>query len=178
MRNIAARLPHGRDVLLAFAWCFVVLGSWSTVAFLQNLRGWAFYLPTWDIIGLFAYPMVFSFVEAVVVCAVIVGVAAVMPFEWIRRDFPAHAAAVVLVSGLWAYWGQVAEDFPAWPSRSAAMILACYAASLVLGVVLLWRFPALAGHVRAIVDRFSVLLVAYIPLLVFSGIVIVLRNLG
>src|SRR5512142_2070935 len=99
--RLVARLPQPRQIVSCFAVIVFVTYSWTCLAFLWKLSSWVSFLPLAEIIGIFAYSLVTDLLSSLIVLAVLLVLAILLPPSFLRNQFAARGSAAVGVFSLW-----------------------------------------------------------------------------
>lgn len=178
MSVFKGRIPPQRELLPVFSLGFVLVYSWSILMFFNYLPGWLMYLNGWTILGIFAYGQVFALFESLVIFLLLILLALLLPGNWLRAHFVPQASLLLLIATAGALLVHSMGDVPLWPSKRLLLGLAGYLGLAVASALLLRRFPRFAGAVERAARRLVILLYLYLPLVLLSGVVVLLRNLG
>lgn len=171
------RLPTKHESFLVFTTAFVIIYSWSTLAFFNYLPGWMLFLDTWTIAGIFAYSQVFALFESLLALLFLVVVAAALPGRLFRERFVAQGAVIVFLAAAGAIILQVTREIPLWPSKT--LIFGILAFLLMVGI-LSWfvgKYESIKAGIEKLIDRLVLLFYVYAPFVAISFVIIMLRNI-
>lgn len=164
-------------MLLVFALCFVLVYSWSMLAFFNYLPGWLMYLDLWTIAGIFGYSQLFALVESGVIFLPLLLLSALLPSSFLRNRFASLGAVIVLLAAVAAAFLHFTRLLPLWPSKTLILGIFLYLSAVASASFMLNRYAGLRHRIETILDRVIVLLFLYLPFVVIGGIVVILRNL-
>ena len=170
------RLPNRREGFLIFALAFVILYTWSTLSFFNCLPSWLLFLDGWTIAGIFAYSQVFVLFESLLVVAGLTAAAAVLPRRLFRERFVAQGAVIVLLAAAGAVALHLRKAVPLWPSKTLLGGLLLFFGAVAAASWWIDRRTGLRAAIENLVDRLTVLLYIYLPLVAISLAIVVIRN--
>ena len=151
--------------------------SWTIFGFLNKIPSFILYFTPGEIANIFAYLMAFALLESLIVTGVLVIISAILPSGWLKEGFALKGFVIILVASVTAIFFQKSLDDsfpPTW------LLLASSILPLVVMVSLI-RFvrsqPKLQNILLNIQDRILIMLIIYVPIGVFSLMVVMYRNL-
>jgi hypothetical protein len=171
------RLPKAAQIAALYALIVFTIYSWTVLWFFFKIPGWLYYLSIGEIFTSLAYSLATNFFESLVVLAIPVFLAVVLPKKWFYDLFVARGAALIL-PGL-VYMMYVAFQFQSkldYPSE----ILNWYPAVLALVIILAFlvgRVPFLCKALETLGDRATVFLYLSIPIGLVSILAVAIRML-
>ncbi len=147
-----------------------------------QLPSWLAYLSLGKILALAAYVLSFALVESLVITGLLLGLAALLPERFLRRDFAVQGSLLAGLMGIGAYLVQrrIGLLYKLEPEQLALYSLAALAAIVAAPLLyspLLERLPKAAVLLRSLADRMLVFTYFYVPLGLLSLLVTMLRNL-
>lgn len=170
------RFPPKADLIPVFSTCIFVIFTWSIVIFFYKLPGWLKFLDAGTIVAILAYDLVFGLVESALSFALLLGLAILLPGQWLRDRFAVRATLLVLISAFWAGLLNGATSVHIWSDRQLVLGAVLILASIVVSFVLVRRARWLNRAMRGLASRFTTFLYIYLPLSALSLILIVVRN--
>jgi hypothetical protein len=165
---------------LVFGVVVFAVHSWSVGGFLYRLPYFLLKKPFGELAGIFSYFMVFALLESVLVSALVVGLAAVLPGKLLREGF---AYKGTLIAAAATAISIVLQKSPAYETFTFELLndptlIARLAAILGLFLVvylLAFRVPPVRRWTIFLVEQVSIMLFIYIPLDVLGLVVTALR---
>ena len=170
------RLPKLKDILSVYAVIMSMLFAWSLLLFFWYLASWAHFMTVGDIIGVFSYVMVSSFIESLAFLLLLLVLCFLLPRNFFLDDFVIRGTTVtVCVIGMIMIYFRITNanisDFLfSWIGLTAA--LAIIAVSLFAT-----KFKRVRDMLVSLSDRLMVFLYIFIPLSIFSVLVVAIRNI-
>jgi len=131
-----------------------------------------------DAISVDAYALAISLVESLIICLFLLALAALLPERLLRKKFVPHAMTLVLVTSIWAVFGQLNyQTIYDWTFGELLPWLLMYLGSCLVVYLLVQRFDRVANLIYRVVQWISVLATLYISLGVIGLVVVIFRNL-
>ena len=131
-----------------------------------------------DAISVDAYALAISLVESLIICLFLLTLAALLPERLLRKKFVPHAMTLVLVTSIWAVFGQSNyQTIYDWTFGELLPWLLLYLGSCLVVYLLVQRFDRIANLIYRVVQWISVLATLYISLGVIGLVVVIFRNL-
>ena len=131
-----------------------------------------------DAISVDAYALAISLVESLIICLFLLALAALFPERLLRKKFVPHAMTLVLVTSIWAVFGQLNyQTIYDWTFGELLPWLLMYLGSCLVVYLLVQRFDRVANLIYRVVQWISVLATLYISLGVIGLVVVIFRNL-
>jgi len=131
-----------------------------------------------DAISVDAYALAISLVESLIICLFLLTLAALLPERLLRKKFVPHAMTLVLVTSIWAVFGQLNyQTIYDWTFGELLPWLLMYLGSCLVVYLLVQRFDRVANLIYRVVQWISVLATLYISLGVIGLVVVIFRNL-
>lgn len=131
-----------------------------------------------DALSVNAYALTGALFESLVICLFLVFLAAIIPERFFRKKFVPHTMILMLVTAIWAVYGQF--NYQTIYDGSFAELLpwlALYLGSCLAFYLLVQRFDRFSNLVYRIVQLISVLATLYISLGVIGLVVVIVRNI-
>jgi hypothetical protein len=91
------RFPSRHEVLLVFAACIFPIHAWTTIVFLYNFPSLILKANLWQILGVFAYALIFALLESLLLLGVFVLLAVILPTKVFRERFVYLGTILALV---------------------------------------------------------------------------------
>jgi hypothetical protein len=180
LATFRSKLPTKRESVLLFAACAFLVYNWAMVVYFWEVPGWQKYLGAWDIVSILAYVLACALVESALVFSALILLRVVLPAKITRERFVAKGTMMLFMNALWAamlHLMILSEQILTWSLGRYLLVALVY----LLSVVFSWAFAHLsqffAGLIEAFADRLTVFLYLYVPLSVFSILVVIGRNI-
>jgi hypothetical protein len=169
------------------------LHLWAIILILMDISWVAERTNYWDAVGVAAYGLMFILFESVLIWVVLILIGLILPRKWPERKRTVLLGVLVLVTALWAMFGQsyflLEWSFPQniiqFMARQSHPLRFLYAGYFVVTgfTVMLAAYLAIfsdkfQGAFIGLIERLSVLMGLYIFLDVVSIIIVITRNLG
>ena len=170
------RLPKPQDILSVYAVIMSMLFAWSLLLFFWYLASWAHFMTVGDIVGVFSYVMASSFIESLAFLLFLLVVCFLLPQNLFRDDFVVRGTVIsVCVIGMIMIYFRITNTnisdlLFSWVGLGAA--LAIIAVSLFMT-----KFKRVRDILVSLSDRLTVFLYIFIPLSIFSMLVVAIRNI-
>jgi hypothetical protein len=173
-------------VLLVFGLVLFAVFGWSIRGFLFKLPAFALYFGVGADLAVLAYMMAFALIESLIVTAVLVALAALLPAGWLRAGFAykgflivlVATAAIILFEGY--YRADFLKDILAGYSYMFPPFIAGLLGSILALGVLLWlfrRYKRLQRYAVYALEQISLFTYIYVPLGLIGLVVVLVRNL-
>lgn len=180
--KLAQRFPKLKEIMPVFAVVAFPIYTWTTLVWLWKLPSWLLYLTPLEITGIFSYAMLASFLECLLVCGLILLLAACLPSHLFRDVFTVRGvwmaiglALCVLGYGGWMLMRViVSRNLPQVPIEIWSVI--SFFIVLVL-VFLSTRFRVLSSFAIWFSEKTIVFLYIQIPISILSIVVVLVRNI-
>jgi hypothetical protein len=175
--NIKARLPSTEDSLLVFGGCVFIIHIWAVINLLDVLPSWTLRLDWFDLLGVVSYPMAFALFESLVVWALLILIAVVLPQPFLRKDFLSQGMAIVIFTAILSilltyYYGTILLYI-----RLLPFVLAISIAVSVLLSYQIGRLKKINILMYALFKRVFVLSMLYVFIDLLGVLVITVRNI-
>jgi hypothetical protein len=176
-----ARFPSRQNLLKVYAVIIFLIYTWTFLISFYKLPGWLFYLNAGQIVSLYAYASVFNFAESILLLLIFILSAPIFAlWKGGKEEFQSRSVIFLLVLlgssmvRLWRYRGydsnaEFVNGEVAW--WSLAILL-----SGLLAVVV-HKVRPLQNILEGIADRAVIFLFIYLPLSLFSLLIVMIRNL-
>jgi hypothetical protein len=163
------RFPARAEAVSIFGVVVFTVHSWSVYGFLYNLPSFLLKYRAGEIVAVFFYQMAFAFLESVCFTAVLVLVAALLPFAWIRKGFVYKGFLLVLAATASAIALQYSFSFEifGFDPSNPGVLYERVGAGLILFAgtwALTQKYAGLQRFLVQLADRISIMLFAYLPL--------------
>ncbi len=184
---IEVRLPVRRDVLLVFGVVLFAVFGWSIRGFLYKLPAFSLYFGLGANLAVLSYMLAFALLESLVVTAVLILAASLLPSGWLRAGFAYKSFLIILVATIAIilfeayYRSDFLKDIMAGYTYMFPPFIAGLLGSLLVLTGLLWlfhRYQRLQGYVIYAVEQISLFTYIYVPLGLVGLVVVMVRNLG
>lgn len=184
--SFRSRLPGTREMLKVFGVVLFAVFGWSIRGFLFKIPAFTLYFGLGTNLAILCYMFAFALFESVLVIAVLVLLAGLLPARFMKDGFAYKAFLIVLVAtiAMIVFEGyfkvEYFKDIMAGNESSIPPFAAGVVVSLASLFGLLWLFrvkPALQRLALYVVEQFSVFTYIYVPLGLVGLIVVIARNL-
>jgi hypothetical protein len=179
MDRFRQRIPSRAQLAAVLAVIVLILYTWTILWFFWKLPSWLYYLNAGEILNVLSYSLAVNLVESLVVLAVPVLLAVLLPKKWFSDVFVARGAALAM-AGLGvliyvAYHFPMKDVFPV--SLLTPLFIAPALALIVLLVFLAGRVLLLRRGIEFLADRGTIFLYILIPLSLVSAFTILIREI-
>lgn len=174
---INKHFPHRNEIIPVLGAAVFVCFSWTILGFINKLSSFILYFNLGEILAIFAYMMAFALLESLAFTGFVVLISALLPPTWLKEGFAYKGFIITIVATATAVLFQHAlrDDFP------SMLILLIYSVIPLLliaaAIFTLHSMPRVQNILLNIADRLSILLFLYVPIGIFSLLVVVYRNL-
>ncbi len=166
-------MPGRGELVTVAAVCVTAIHGWSVVAAFEKVPSWAKFLNLWEMASIFAYAQLFALVESALLMSIMILLAVLLP-RLFRREFVAQSALLVASVIAWGVYVHSVHE----SARSALQLLLLIAGIVIVVSRLLLRvWPGFRRAIVGFTERFTVFLYLYLPVVVASGLIVLLRNL-
>ena len=181
LRWLIARFPARKDLISVFGIVVFIVHAWSIWQFLFYLPSFVLKYDTGEIISVFFYHLTFAFLESILVCGMFAILSAALPMSWLRNGF-AHKAFLLILFAIAASIalqksmvdGLLVID----PSKPYLVYTGVVAGILLVTfLILAARLASFRIILDNLVDRFSVMLLLFLPLDAIAVVVVTIRLL-
>jgi hypothetical protein len=179
MDRYRQRTPSWAQLASVFAVIVLILYSWTILWFLWKLPSWLYFLNASEILIALAYSLATNLVESLVVFAVPVLLAIILPRKWFSDAFVARGATLAMAGlGFMMLLAYQFKDKSAYAESSlpAGWIFLGLAAMAFL-VYLSGRLTFLRTAVEWLADRVTIFLYILMPLSVLAVLVVLFRSM-
>lgn len=180
--RLKSRLPEKEQILPVLSAIIFVVFTWSLYRMFFQLPSWLGYLSLGNVLSLAAYVLMFALVESLLLLAVLLILGAVLPANWLRKNFIVQGSTLTGIATLIAYLLQrnVGGLYKLPPERlllNSLLILSGLVLALAASAFIYKRLPVLQKWIGSLADRLTIFAYIYIPLGILSLAVVLLRNL-
>jgi hypothetical protein len=172
--------------------CAFPLHAWTLILAFRDVSWVTDRTNSWDAVGVVSYGLMFTFVESVLLFAVMVLLGYLVSTYWDAERRVALLSVLALIASVWAMLEQLfflmGTGLPGWsidllirsshPLRTFYVLLIGLVGATVLGPALLvLRSQRVYAAVRALIERLSVLTIFYLVLDAIGVVIVIVRNL-
>jgi hypothetical protein len=176
-----------------FLICAFPLHLWTLILVFRDMDWVIKRTNVWDAVGVGAYGMLFAFIESVIVFAVLVLLGLLIPKRWQSERRVAFLSLLVIITALWAMFGQLrflwdlslplpVIVFLARSDHPFRLLYAIYLAVVVPSILLPVYFFIRSNHsvkwMQELTERLSTLTMFYLLFDAVGLVIIILRNLS
>ena len=174
MSFIKRRFPDHREVTLVFSAVVFAVFTWAVRSFIYKFPAFILYYGVLDLFSILAYLLTFALLESLLVTALIVGLAALLPGSWLKQGFAYKGFLTVLVAAVATIY--IKETMTNQPTVKFLATAFGTAFAIWIGLLLLAHFwLPLQRIVLDLADRISIFLYIYLPLGLVSVSVVLIR---
>lgn len=174
---LAKRIPSIQRLSATFGLILFVIHTWSIWQFLYRVPSYLMYLDIINLLAVFAYYMGFALLESLILLIILIFVAMILPTDWYAINFDAMNLPIVLISAISAvgFQKQLGNAYEGinpiiqWLGSTLLMI-SCLA-------ILTRTLSNLRNFSSKVMDRISIMIYLYLPIGLFSLLVVMYRNL-
>jgi hypothetical protein len=177
MTTFLNRFPLRADSRLVFGGCAFIVHVWAILNLLDMLPAWMLRLTAYELAGASSYTLAFALLESLIVWAVLVALAVVLPGRWLRQDFLTQGGLLLLVTTLWAIVTHYSYELLVKNPLLLSVLAVAYLLTLLAFSWLGRRYRWIESTLRAALSRIEVLSFVYIFIDVLGVFVIIVRNL-
>ena len=177
MSLIINRFPHRSDMIAVLGVAVFLCYTWTIIRFFNQLSSFILYITLDTIGGIFAYMMAFALLESIAVTGFLVLLSAILPAPWLKDEFSVKGFIALTVAAAASILFQkfLKLSIPSIPLLLVSSIVPLMLIALLIAVVR--SMPRVRNILLNIQDRLLIMLFVYVPLGVFSLIVVLYRNL-
>jgi hypothetical protein len=179
MDSLRQRTPSWAQLASVFAVIVLILYTWTILWFLWKLPSWLYFLNAGEILMALAYSLATNLAESLVVFAVPVLLAFLLPRKWFSDAFVARGATLAIAAlGFLIYLAYQFQDKGSYPASLVNPLL--IASSLAIGLLLVFlagRVVLLRKSIEFLADRATIFLYVLIPLSLLSILMIILHSI-
>jgi hypothetical protein len=163
------RFPARAEAVSIFGVVVFAVHSWSVYGFLFNLPAFVLRYRAGEIVAVFFYHMAFAFLESVFFSALLVLVAALLPFAWIRKGFVYRGFLLLLAATVGAIALQNSFSFEIFEfdASNLGLLYERIGGGLILFAgtwALTQKYAGVQRFLGDLADRISIMLFVYLPL--------------
>jgi len=171
--KILARLPEAEKIYAVYGVIVTLIYGWSVYRFIWKLPSWLKFLVPGEIVTVAFYTLVNDLGESLLILAVLLGIAFILPGKWLREPFIFRGGlSMLLVLGLFlglAYFNFTLQQVSAYWIWALVGIVSLH--------ILFGKIRFLQTGVEKLVNATSVFLYLTVPLSLLSLLVVILRNI-
>lgn len=179
MKWIKSRLPDWAEIFPVYSVIVFWAYSWFMLVFVFNFPSWLLEITFGEIFSYFSYGVIFVFLDTIIVCAILLGVASVFPSAWLKDDFLVSGSAVASLLYLWIILVQLSYFVIMKLSTSNLLFLSLsILATFSLAVLLVRRVPPFRKAVIWFKSATGVFVFIYGFFTGIGFLVVLIRNLS
>jgi hypothetical protein len=174
---LRARLPSRQEIWGVFSVLVFAVYSWEIRQYLFKFPSFLYYSTPGDLLSILSYMMAVALFESLLVAAVLVVIAAILPSGWYRDGFAYKGFLTVLILAVSSI--QFQKYLPThFPETSVIVRQAAVTGGFLLASIgLAHKVPDLQKLLIKVVDSISIMSFIYVPLGLLSLAVVIMRNL-
>lgn len=179
MVTFSRRFPSRQASLQVLAAFALPIFVWSVVNVLESFPAWILRYNIWDLLGIFAYTQVYALIEAIIACALLVILAAILPARIFRERFVAVGSMVAILVSLWFIFLHLNDNrIRALTAKQfLSLSVLVFGLAFIVAIVATDRFTKLNNVLDSAVQRISVLSYLFLSFGVISLAIIIARNI-
>jgi hypothetical protein len=181
LRLLKDRFPARKDLVGIFGIVVFIVHAWSIWQFLFYLPSFVLKYDAGEIIAIFFYHLTFAFLESLLVCGLLAILSAALPMGWLRNGFVHKAFLLILlaIAGSIALQKSMVDGLLVIDPSRPYIVYTGVAAGLLLVafLILAARLDGVRQALDDLVDRFSVMLLLFLPLDAIAVAVVAIRLL-
>ncbi|MGC1377326.1 MAG: hypothetical protein WA821_13935 [Anaerolineales bacterium] len=170
------RIPNLRQIAPVYAVIVLMLYGWTILWFLWKLPSWLFFMTVPEILEVFAFAMVNTFLESLVVLSAPVLLSLALPGKWFHEMFVVRGASFVFLS--LGYLMFFAFQFQ---EETYPKLLLFLTPGVFVVIFCLVYFAGKSVLVRRVIESFAdravIFLYLLIPISVIAVLFIILRQI-
>ena len=183
MKQNSAALPLLLQVYQIFLAIIFPVSFWTLFFFFRELPSYLMRMPGWDILGVFAYSMVVSLLDSLLITAAVLFIAFILPGRFFRDHLVAQGIVQAYLIILTAVLFHLASTWNLLPSTIIFPWLILLSIGLFIGVsIFLNRLvivsEKLQANIHLFFERLTVLATIYLLINLFAVLVVIIRNFG
>ncbi|MCB8944507.1 MAG: hypothetical protein H6658_12225 [Ardenticatenaceae bacterium] len=177
-QSLGNRFPPKQAILEVFYMTVLVIEVWALFNILRELPALRYRESFWDMMGIIAIVQLVALVESVLVAAILVMTAVILPGRLLRQCFVVQSAVSILITAVWAIAIHYnPQPMTTWPSPQLTLWVGIYLLAL-LGINSLLTWSAqLQTVIHKLVQSTTLLAQVYLSLSVLAFVVVLIRNL-
>jgi hypothetical protein len=177
VRLFINRFPHRSEVIAVLGVAVFLCYTWAIIGFLHKLSSFILYIPQGTIGAILAYMMAFALLESVAVTGFLVLLSAVLPAHWLKDGFSVKGFIALVIAATAAILFQkfLTQRFPSILELLAGSIIPLFLIAFLF--VIVHSRPKVQNILLNIQDRLLIMLFIYVPIGLFSLMVVLYRNL-
>lgn len=177
MGTFRSRFPTRLELFQAYAVCVFLIQIWSIYNVLRAVPSWALAMDTWTLVGTIAYTQAFALIESLIILALLVLLAFVLPGKVYRDRFVAQSSVVLILAAAGAILAHFkGAELGIWSARGFLVWLLILLVLIGLASLILARFNGLRDGIESLAERIQVLATVYIVIGILSVLVVIIRN--
>jgi hypothetical protein len=175
--SLRRRFPDKQAVLDVFYMCILVVEAWALFNLLREIPALRYRETPWDMIGIVSIVQLVALVESLLVAAVLVFAAALLPARWFRHHFVAQATLSLVVTAVWAIVIHYnPQPMTTWSQTQLGLWGGLYLLSLLGANASLRWFTKLETVITGLVKNGTLLAQVYLSLSLLALAIAFVRN--
>jgi len=171
------RFPSFSSIVPVYALIASMLFAWSILQFFWYMPSWLYFMSLSDLVGVFSYVMVSSFIESLAFLFLLLFLSFTLPSAYLKDEFIVRGTSIALVViGLFMLYFRlnIANQF-----RFPVSWYGILTILAAIGVAFLSaKLRPMQRALTWLSDRLIVFLYILVPLSLLSMLVIIVRNIG
>ncbi len=182
MATYKSRTPRREDIFLLWWTCVFLVFIWAFFQLFNQIPSLLLRFDLAGVIGVSAYILAFALLESLVFFLVLFvpfyALSLLLPPRWLQAQWGVLASLAALLVAVFVMLYQRNPEFLSLVGpRHRLLYLGLLGLACLVAYFLLLRFPRLAGSVRSLLQKLSILSVFYAGLGVLSVLIIMVRNI-
>lgn len=178
LKVLQARIPEKKNVVTVYAVATFLVYTWTLFTSFWKLPSWLFFLQIGEIVSIYSYAFLINFIESILLLVLAVLPGFLLPTYWWKDRFVARAFLLILTILASAVTHLSLYNTPDVRETFVKGQLTWWIVTLLIAVLLTWlvgRVTWIRNGLENIADRFVVFLYIYLPLTLFSLVIILFR---
>ncbi len=177
-----SRLPGWQEILPVFSLVLFVVFSWTILRMMFQIPSWLMSHTKYGLFSLSVYVFAFALFESLLLTGFVVLICLLFPSAYFKEHFVSQGSLVVLTCTAWAIAAQFMREAIRTSSSMAIILLILVFLLSILAVTLLskWVLGKLSrvnASIVSLVERTTIFAWIYIPIGLFSVVVVFFRNI-
>jgi hypothetical protein len=182
LMKLASRLPSWHELLPVLSLVVFIVYSWTIFRMLYQIPSWLLSHSKHGLFNLAVYVFSFALLESLVMTGFVLLLCLLLPGPILRERFIPQGTVAVIACTAWAL---VAQFFREEIGNSSLAEIAVYISIFILSLLLLMiltkrlliKFGRVGDQITSFTERTTVFAWIYIPLGLFSTIIVIARNI-
>ena len=172
---IRRKIPPFRSISSLYATIVVLVGGWTTFAFLWKLPSWLYYMDLGQIAVLWAYVVVVSLFESLTFLFLFLLASTILPSRWLYSQFIVRGSILIYSLTFWVALFDFRSGIEL-PTRADVLALAIgFPLTAGLGILLADRIPSIKRFLISLANRLVIFLYLWTPISFIAILIVIFR---